>query len=322
MRGPAMRLLAVALAILLSRAQACSRTYEETTVEPVTNQIGGLVITGGGASLKSVVQKSVEVWSPASGHICSGPELPDRRWRHSADLTPDGIVVCGGQNTRTSCIVWAPGNSTWTSYVTIQSRSEHETWLTSAGQLVIIGGYNGSSRLSSTEIVGVGPGFTLQRPTAEACRIIKEETILITGGVSSGGLTNVDQYDVSKFIKPFPSLQQARYRHACGEVSGTLIVAGGYNGRPLDTTELLRPGASAWQFAAALPHKMYGLSGANIGGSFYVTGGYDGSSFRNEILRYNLTSAAWNEVDTMNARHHHAVAVVDDVAAFCNSMIG
>ena len=61
----------------------------------------------------------------------------------------------------------------------------------------------------------------------------------------------------------------------------TLIVAGGYNGRYLDTTELLRPGASAWQFAAALPRKMYGLSGANIGGSFYVTGGYDGSSFRN-----------------------------------------
>ena len=55
MWGPAMPLLAIALAILLSRAQACSRTYEETTdlichrfirckpvttVKPVTNQIG------------------------------------------------------------------------------------------------------------------------------------------------------------------------------------------------------------------------------------------------------------------------------------------
>ena len=36
MWGPAIPLLAVALTILLSRAQACSRTYEETTVEPVT----------------------------------------------------------------------------------------------------------------------------------------------------------------------------------------------------------------------------------------------------------------------------------------------
>ena len=57
----------------------------------------------------------------------------------------------------------------------------------------------------------------------------------------------------------------------------TLIVTGGWAYRRLDTTELLRPGASAWQFAAALPHKMYSLRGANIGGSFYVTGGYDSS---------------------------------------------
>merc|ERR1712096_249390 len=92
------------------------------------------------------------------------------------------------------------------------------------------------------------------------------------------------------------------------------------NGGLLDTTELLRPGASAWQFAAALPRKMWGLRGANIGGSFYLTGGWDGSGDRNEILRYNLTSDAWNEVDTMNARQNHAVAAVDDVAAFCNSM--
>ena len=54
----------------------------------------------------------------------------------------------------------------------------------------------------------------------------------------------------------------------------TLIVAGGWgNSAVLDTTELLRPGASAWHFAAILPHKMYILRGANIGGSFYLTGG-------------------------------------------------
>ena len=37
-----------------------------------------------------------------------------------------------------------------------------------------------------------------------------------------------------------------------------------------------------------------------------------------EILRYNLTSDAWSEVGTMeNGRRDHAVAVVEDVAAFC-----
>ena len=55
----------------------------------------------------------------------------------------------------------------------------------------------------------------------------------------------------------------------------TLIVAGGFNRRYLDTTELLRPGASAWQFASALPRRVYSSSGANIGGSFYLTGGME-----------------------------------------------
>ena len=62
----------------------------------------------------------------------------------------------------------------------------------------------------------------------------------------------------------------------------TLIVAGGADHSLFDTTELLRPGASAWQFAAALPSKMNGLRGANIGGSFYLTGGLDNKNRNGE----------------------------------------
>ena len=60
----------------------------------------------------------------------------------------------------------------------------------------------------------------------------------------------------------------------------TLIVAGGYNGGNLETTELLRPGTSAWQFANALD-KIQFLRGTNIRGSFYVTGGFGDSGVRN-----------------------------------------
>ena len=61
----------------------------------------------------------------------------------------------------------------------------------------------------------------------------------------------------------------------------TLIVTGGSGGPHLDTTELLRPGASAWQFAAAVP-RMHGVRGANIGGSFFTTGGWVGRHFNGE----------------------------------------
>merc|ERR1719427_1080063 len=289
-----------------------------------SNSSWGLVITGG-----SGAEKSVEVWSPDNGQNCSGPDLPDERVAHSADLTPAGIVVCGrwNRNTQSSCIVWAPGTSNWTLHATIQSRYDHVSFLLSPSQLILIGGATGnrSSNFSSTEIVGVGSDFTLLRPDRRrACLIILENsTVLLTGGFRNGDLNNVDQYDAKMFIKSFPSLQQARSAHACGSLSGTLIVAGGglwFSNNRLDTTELLRPGASAWQFAAALPHKVSVLRGVNIRDSFYVTGGSDDSGARNEILRYNLTSDTWNKVGTMeNARSFHAVAVVDDVAAFCGT---
>ena len=59
----------------------------------------------------------------------------------------------------TSCISLAPGSSTWTSHSTIQSRWGHVSWL-ATGKLYLIGGIG-----TSSEIVGAGAGFTIQRPT-------------------------------------------------------------------------------------------------------------------------------------------------------------
>ena len=136
------------------------------------------MITGGwGAEI------GVEMWSPYTGHVCTGPDLPEGRGYHSAggtalpgsavqslsraDLIAAGLVLCGGDSapTATSCISWAPGTSTWTTYATIQSRKAHMSWVTKTGQLYLLGGNRASGTLSSTEIVGVGPGFSLQRPT-------------------------------------------------------------------------------------------------------------------------------------------------------------
>jgi hypothetical protein len=216
------------------KSTSTTKTTSKTTIISTTTATefgsqSGLVLTGGDIS-----DKSVEVWSPDSGHVCSGPNLPDRRRFHSADFTSAGVVVCGGLFTRTSCLAWAPGTSTWTHYATIQTKFKHVSWLSSTDQLVLIGGNNGSKDLFSTDIVGVYPGFafsteivgvypsiTLQRPTRTACLINKGDKMLLTGGISSGSsLTNVDQYDVNNFIKSFPSLQQPRQGHTCGDVSG------------------------------------------------------------------------------------------------------
>ena len=125
--------------------------------------------------------RSVEVFDPSTNTTCPGPDLPDSRGGHTtgqsqppvspltalccADLTGDGLVACGGWDTRTSCILLpTPGATEWEHYADIGSRYRHTSWLTPSGKLILIGGNDGSNRLASTELVGDGTSpFTLPR---------------------------------------------------------------------------------------------------------------------------------------------------------------
>ena len=58
----------------------------------------GLIISGGIPS--DSVGQSVEVYVPTTGQHCQLPDLPDRRRWH----TMEKMMVCGGEDTRTSCL--------------------------------------------------------------------------------------------------------------------------------------------------------------------------------------------------------------------------
>ena len=54
------------------------------------------------------------------------------------------------------------------------------------------------------------------------------------------------------------------------------MVAGGSRGSGLlFSTELLRPGASSWTYAASLPYYARGLRSTSLAGSLYISGGED-----------------------------------------------
>ena len=57
----------------------------------------GLIISGGSPADSG---QSVEVYVPSTGQHCQLPDLPDRRYLH----TMEKMTVCGGEDTRTSCI--------------------------------------------------------------------------------------------------------------------------------------------------------------------------------------------------------------------------
>ena len=73
----------------------------------------------------------------------------------------------------------------------------------------------------------------------------------------------------------------------------TLIVAGGWHGSRLSSTEILRPGASAWSFAASLPiGQAYNMRSASLAGTLYLSGGTQaGHYFQGE---FKLSKQCYN----------------------------
>ena len=90
-----------------------------------------------------------------------------------------------------------------------------------------------------------------------------------------------------------------------------LIVAGGYDGSSLNSTELMtyKPGSEMkWRQAGPLPRSMYGVRMVNLNKYIYLLGGYNGSYF-DDILQYK--DGVWiNDGKMKTKRGYHAVSVV------------
>ena len=80
---------------------------------------------------------------------------------YNADVTDAGVILCGGsegphlhlphQLPPPGCRELGVG------------AVRHTSWVTSTGKLMLLGGLDGDFRLATTEVVGDGPSFTLQR---------------------------------------------------------------------------------------------------------------------------------------------------------------
>ena len=78
------------------------------------------------------LNSSVEVYIPANGESCSLPSLPDSRASH----TMNGLIICGGWDTLTSCICFSSGQ--WiTSHSLHEKRRDHLSWETNSSILLM-----------------------------------------------------------------------------------------------------------------------------------------------------------------------------------------
>ena len=140
----------------------------------------------------------------------------------------------------TSVMGHLPGKRVWAADVTVAGVGTY-----------LLGGYDGSSRLSSSAFLPSGSatwqsGPSLPQALFGACAFSYQQSVFMTGGYSSssGYLSDVREYstETSQWLpaSTWPGLQTARYHHGCGRLGKMAVIAGGWGGGGrLSSTELI-----------------------------------------------------------------------------------
>jgi len=288
----------------------------------------GLVISGnepGGDGPR------VEVFVPSTGQQCSLPFLRDVSKGH----TMEGTVVCGGGDgdTQTSCVNLTD-DGTWERTATLLNRrTGHSSWASPSG-IILLGGYNNSLSTEKIQNGKSSNSFDLKDPTAYACAINLDSSVILTGGYPDEVVDRVSQYSEAGWVRDLPQLLHERWLHGCSYYNNddgtkTLLVTGGKGRRSgnflpsLSSTELLKETASAWAFTSPLPSPRGSLKGANIDNKILMTGGgdwsfKDGHIYYDDILEFDPLTGQWNQVGRMKiVRKNHAVSVIDFQPRMC-----
>ena len=190
------------------------------------NNISAVLVTGGVPT--NSVGTSVELLSSNGTRLCSLPNLPAPRHYHSQS----GLLSCGGGGShsgeRKSCVTFTTGHWKKTHTLALGNKimGGHSAWASPRGVLIIGIGNPSYRGVTTTELLtdngGSTPSFTLVKRRfrySNRCAIDDGEEVVLTGGWSPGTTySTVTRYNMQGQATSLPSLNTARYDHACGTI--------------------------------------------------------------------------------------------------------
>lgn len=221
-----------------------ARANHSATVLP-----DGRVLAAGGTNGPNVLA-SAETFNEDTGQWTSVGSMVKGRNLHTATLLPNGtVLVAGGftaqglsSATSHSEIFYPPSNRWVATTPMVSTRSYHTSVLLPDGNVMVFGGYNGTSYLSSAEIYySTGrvwraiPTGAIPARAQHTATLLQDGRVLIVGGVNSGGILS-DAWTYSTLTGAFtaqPSLPVNYQRHSHSATllrDGRVLVAGGNDG--------------------------------------------------------------------------------------------
>ncbi|MFC1727590.1 kelch repeat-containing protein [Patescibacteria group bacterium] len=248
-------------------------TYGERTKHTATLLNDGRVLVSGGinsASLSStqLYDPSTSTWSETDDLLGGG--VYGSRYNHTATLLNNGkVLVSGGINSASlsSTQLYDPSTSTWSETDDLLgggvygSRYNHTATLLNNGKVLVVGGFNGSSDLSSSELYDpsteswtetgslIGAG-THGRRSGHAATLMNNGQVLVSGGgnTTNSYLSSAQLYDPSTGTWAETdnliggSIYGERSGHAATLLNnGQVLISGGSGDNYLSSSQIFSP---------------------------------------------------------------------------------
>lgn len=186
------------------------------------------------------------------------------------------------------------------------------------GRVLLAGGTDGSSPLSSTELYDpvarvFSPGPALQNPrTGHRATVLPDGTVLLCGGKGTAGLTaTCDRLDPSTgAVTATGPMGRARAEHQQLLLGNGLVLAMGGNDSvgTTATCELYNPSTGTWAPTGSMPGQRERFAAVMLqSGEVLVSGGTEATVAVATAVVYEPRAGVWSAVGALNiARSDHA----------------
>jgi hypothetical protein len=257
----------------------------------------GKVLVAGGYDDRNPLT-SAELYDPVADSWVSAGSLQTGRHRHTATLLGNGnVLVTGGYVPGGGpTAVWAsaelydPVANTWAPVASLGVRRYgHTATLLGNGNVLVVGGNNGTTNVASAELYNPGRNTWTAAPPLASAHVWHTATrlangnLLVVGGLDNvGAVARAELYDATANTwAAAGSLGTARTGHTATLLgNGQVLVAGGARssgGGILMSAELYDPVVNLWTPTAALGTAHEGPTATLLGnGRVLVVGGAGG----------------------------------------------
>lgn len=268
----------------------------------------------------------------------SVPDFPKLVFGSAGTLIQQKIpLVCSGYDERVSCYllkgnVWQQtGNLNQPRYRSAMlPRSPFQN---PTHEAIIIGGFDSVNTMEvfhGTSWTIVGP--TLPTIIGGTCAVYTNPTtiFLLAGNQGSSNPYSRNTYyldSLKQIWVPGPQVANGRYNHACGRLLKnqnslilSTIIAGGTNGGPMNSVEILDDDSGTWRAGPNLPVPTFGapIFEDPRGGVIFIGGstpnGYTGTLYR---LRHAGMNANWETLAQISKLMYFntvAIPIPDEIA--------